>query len=121
MTNQVVEVEECWREVLDAYEILKIKHENFCKTAEGIDLDLAGPGLRDALQLLFHRRRFSMFIEDLTLTEFRRGGLSTLVPPVPQEKTEKQPSESPEKPKEEKKATPPKGFKGKKKDSPTEE
>jgi hypothetical protein len=82
------ELAEKWREVLDAYAHLKDKHEVFCKEAVGADLDMAGPGLREALQRLFHKRRFAIFLEDLVYEEHRKGGISQLVPPVLQEADE---------------------------------
>ena len=107
--KKVQKVEETWRDVLSAYENLKQKHEVFCKAAVGVNLDFAGPGLREALQLLLHKRRWSHFVEDLVFQDFKQGGLSLLTPPVPQEKEDEQPMK------------PPANFKGKKKDSPTEE
>lgn len=98
------ELAEKWREVLDAYILLKDKHEEFCREAVGVDLNMAGPGLRESLQRLFHKRRFSMFLEDLMYEEHRKGGTSHLVPPVLQE---------PEEP-EKKEGKVPSNFKGKK-------
>lgn len=97
-----------WSAVLKAYEDLKEKHKVFCMSAERVDLDQAGPGLREALQRLFHKRRFGMFLEDLLYEDFRKGGLSQLVPPVLQEKQETQPKVPP-------------SFRGNKKDAPTVE
>jgi len=79
---------ESWRAVLEAYENLKKCHEVFCKTAEGVDLDQAGPGLGLALQMLYHKRKFMIFLEDLMYEDFRKGGLTRLVPPVLQEPEE---------------------------------
>lgn len=82
------ELTEKWREVLDAYALLRDKHEEFRREAEGVDLNMAGPGLREALQRLFHRRRFPMFLEDLLYEDHRKGGISQLVPPVPEQTEE---------------------------------
>jgi len=90
--KQVVEVTKKWREVLKAYQSLKDVHEAFRMAAEGINLDFAGPGLQEALVRLFHRRRFNMFLEDLLFEDFRKGGVSQLVPP--KESTEKKKEKS---------------------------
>jgi len=102
-------VTETWRAVLEAYKNLKENHEVFCKTAEGVDLNQAGPGLREALQMLYHKRKFMIFLEDLMYEDFRKGGTDRLLPPVLQEPEEEK--------EEEKENAPPKipsSFKGKK-------
>jgi hypothetical protein len=80
--QQVENATDAWRDVLDAYQNLKDAHANFQTTAEGINPDFTGPGLRRATRLLFHKRRFSMFLEDLLYEDHRNGGVSLLqVPP----------------------------------------
>ena len=115
--EQIEKLTQTWREFLEAYELLKKKHEQFCKDGEGVNLDLAGPGLRTALQLYIHRRRFSHALEDIMYQEYLKGNLVHLTPPVPEEIVEEQPTE-------EKVIIPP-SFAGKKsskkKDSSTQE
>ena len=79
--NMVEEATERWREVLKAYHALRLAHGNFCKAAETLNPDLAGPGLRIAIQLLFHRRNFQMFMEDLLYEHHRHGDLARVTPP----------------------------------------
>lgn len=81
MSKDMEKATEAWRNCLETYELLKEKHEVFCQAAYGVKLDLAGPGLKEALHRLFHKRRFSMFLEDLQYEDFRKGGISQLMPP----------------------------------------
>ena len=72
---------EAWRDVLDAYLDLREKHKVFATAASQIQLDFAGPGLQEALQRLFHKRNFTMFMEDLLYEDHRKGGVAQLTPP----------------------------------------
>jgi hypothetical protein len=72
---------EAWRAVIEAYLDLREKHKVFCTAASQVEPDFAGPGLQEAMQRLFHRRNFSMFMEDLLFEDHRKGGVSQLTPP----------------------------------------
>ena len=73
---------EAWRKTLEAYILLKESHGEFRKVAEGIHLDFAGPGLSEAMQRLFHKRNFTLFLEDLQYQDQTKGGVSQLMPPT---------------------------------------
>lgn len=92
LTKVVNKCTEDWRAFLDGYAKLKELHEAFRISAKEIPLDHAGPGLKVALRMLFHKRRFNIAIEDLLYEDFRRGGLSRLTPP--ESSTEKEEGES---------------------------
>jgi hypothetical protein len=79
--KNLVKATDAWRDVIDAYQDLREKHKVFCTAASQVKLDFAGPGLSEAMQRLFHRRNFSMFMEDLLFEDHRKGGVSQLTPP----------------------------------------
>jgi hypothetical protein len=79
--KKVKEATEAWREVLEGCEDLREKHEVFRTAASQIHLDFAGPGLSEAMQRMFHKRNFTMFMEDYLYEHHRKGGVSHLTPP----------------------------------------
>jgi hypothetical protein len=72
---------EAWRDVLEAYLDFKEKFGVFCTEASGLHIDFAGPGLQTAIQMLYHKRNFTIFVEDLLHEDQRQGGVSRLMPP----------------------------------------
>ena len=81
MDKKVKKATEKWRVVLEMCEDLRKKHEDFCTAASGIHLDFAGPGLSEAMQRMFHKRNFTMFMEDYLYEHHRKGGVDHLRPP----------------------------------------
>ncbi|MHA2086269.1 MAG: hypothetical protein ACXABD_21200 [Candidatus Thorarchaeota archaeon] len=77
----VKEATERWRDVLEAYLDLREKHKVFATAASLAHLDFAGPGLQVAMSMLFHKRNFTMFMEDLLYEDHRQGGVTRLTPP----------------------------------------
>lgn len=97
--DDVAKMTEAWRDVLDAYQSLKDTHETFRMTAVDANQDFAGPGLQEALARLFHKRKFSIFLEDLLFEDHRKGGVSQLVPPESSAEEKKDKSKKQNKPK----------------------
>jgi hypothetical protein len=79
--TQVEDAAEKWREVIEVYLDLQEKHKVFCTAALQFHLDFAGPGLSEAMQRLYHKRNFTIFLEDLMYEDHRKGGVSQLLPP----------------------------------------
>jgi len=96
MHDKVNIATEQWRDVLEAYQVLREKHKDFCTAAGLVHLDFAGPGLQVAMSMLFHKRNFNLFMEDLLYEEHRMGGVARLTPPiVPQKKKGQSKTDSP--------------------------
>jgi hypothetical protein len=88
---------ETWRDVLEAYKDFKDKFGVFRTETALLHPDFAGPGLQVAMQMLFHKRNFAIFVDDLIHEDERHGGVSRLMPPKSSSgKKDKKPSFSEE-------------------------
>jgi len=83
------ELEHRWREVIGTYLKLKKLHGQFVQEANGFLLDHLGPELQKVFQMRLHKRRFSIFLEDLLHWETTKGNLNELTPKPPKDSTSK--------------------------------